>query len=152
MEKKFIIKTEDEMIRLGEVIGQLAFPSLVITMHGDLGAGKTTMTKGIGKALGVKRVINSPTFTIMKVYEANLTLYHMDVYHINNDSGDEYLEEYFYLDGVTVIEWADNISNFLPKDRIEIDIVINDSFNRVVTIKSNTDNLNYLNLLKEIKL
>ena len=152
MEKKYLIKTEEEMINLGYKIGKLAFPSLVITMEGDLGAGKTTMTKGIGKALNITKVINSPTFTIMKVYDGDMMLYHMDVYRINNDSGDDYLEEYFYLDGVTVIEWADNISSLLPKDLIEIHISIDNDFNRVVLIKTDSINPNYLKLMEDLSL
>ena len=85
---KINIKTEEEMIKLGSAIGSLSYPNMIITMNGDLGAGKTTMTKGIGKSLGIKRVINSPTFTIMKVYEGNLNLYHLDVYRIENENTD----------------------------------------------------------------
>ena len=66
---KYVIKTPLEMMQLGKKIGNATFPNLVICMDGELGAGKTTLTKGIGKALGIKSVINSPTFTIMKVYD-----------------------------------------------------------------------------------
>lgn len=136
MEKKIYIQSDQEMIKLGEKIGDLVFPNMVITMEGDLGAGKTTMTKGIGKAMGVVKIINSPTFTILKIYEGNLTLYHMDVYRITNDSGDDYLEEFFYCGGVCVVEWANNVSDIIPQDRIDITIAIDDKFNRMVTLKS----------------
>ena len=152
MKKTFKITTEEEMINLGYNIGKLSFPGLVITMLGDLGAGKTTMTKGIGKALGITKVINSPTFTIMKVYDGNMKLYHMDVYRINNDSGDDYLEEYFYLDGVCVVEWADNISELLPKNRLDITISIDDDFNRIVTINLNNQDSEYIKLFEGINL
>ena len=137
MVKEFIIKSDLEMQKLGEAIGKCAFPNMLITMEGDLGAGKTTMTKGIGKALNVTKVINSPTFTILKVYQGDLMLYHMDVYRIDNNSGDDYLEEYFEMNGVCVIEWANNISDFLKDERLMIDIKINEEFHRIVRLISN---------------
>lgn len=136
---KVIVTTEEEMINLGMVIGSLAFPNMIITMNGDLGAGKTTMTKGIGKQLGIKRVINSPTFTIMKVYEGSLNLYHLDVYRIDDENSDFELEEYFYLGGVSVIEWADNIKSLIPSDAIKLSFDILENSNRVVTIEANAE-------------
>lgn len=150
MERKLKITNESQMIKLGEEIGKNAFKGMVITLVGDLGAGKTTMTKGIGRALNITRVINSPTFTIMKIYEGTLTLYHMDVYRIDNNSGDDYLEEYFYLDGVSVIEWADNISDIIPNNRLEISIEIDNDFNRIVNLKSDSDEYN--KVIEEIEL
>ena len=138
MKKEFIIKSDLEMQKLGEEIGKNAFPNMLITMEGDLGAGKTTMTKGIGKALNVSKVINSPTFTILKVYQGDMVLYHMDVYRIDNNSGDDYLEEYFEINGVCVVEWANNISDLLKDERLMIDIKINEEFYRVVTLESNS--------------
>lgn len=134
---KIVITTEEEMINLGKVIGGLAYPNMIITMNGDLGAGKTTMTKGIGSELGIRRTINSPTFTIMKVYEGNLNLYHLDVYRIDDENTDFELEEYFYLGGVSVIEWADNIKSLIPKDAIRLSFDILENSNRVVTIEAN---------------
>lgn len=122
MRKEFLINSATDMINLGEQIGNNVFPGAIITMLGDLGAGKTTMTKGIGKSLGVQRTINSPTFTIMKIYEGRLKLYHMDVYRLSEDSGDEYLEEYFNQDGVCVIEWADNMKYLIPEKVLRITI------------------------------
>ncbi len=139
MIREFVIKSDLEMQKLGEAIGKNAFPNMLITMEGDLGAGKTTMTKGIGKALNVKRVINSPTFTILKVYEGDLMLYHMDVYRIDNNSGDDYLEEYFEMNGVCVVEWANNISNLLKEDRLMIEIKINEEFHRIVSLQSRSE-------------
>ena len=143
---EFIIKTEEEMIRLGEAIGKAAYPNIVLTMDGNLGAGKTTLTKGIGKALGIKRVINSPTFTIMKVYEGNMTLYHLDVYRIENSNSDFELEEYFYLDGVTVIEWSENIKDLIPNDAIRLTFEINEDSSRKVTINGSSEFIQKLNV------
>ena len=150
MTKEFLITSDEMMQEFGYKLGCLAFPNMLITLEGDLGAGKTTMTKGIGKALGVTKVINSPTFTIMKVYEGRLTLYHMDVYRIDNNSGDDYLMEYMESGGVCVIEWANNISDLINDDHLEIDITIDNDFNRLVkvTAKSNT----YEKCLEELSL
>lgn len=120
VEKKLIINSPEEMIVFGTKLGEEIKPNMIITLLGDLGAGKTTMTKGIGKGLGVKSIINSPTFTIMKIHQGKMNLYHMDVYRLDNSTGDDYLEEYFYMDGVCVIEWADNLSDIIPNERLEI--------------------------------
>jgi len=149
MKKIINAKTPEDIIDLGRKIGKLAFPNMVITMEGDLGAGKTTMTKGIGESLEIKRVINSPTFTIMKTYEGKMPLYHMDVYRISNESGDEYLEEYFELGGVTVIEWANNISDIIPDDRLEINISIDNTGIRIVELESNDSK--YIDLINKLE-
>ncbi len=128
--KEVVVKVinQDAMINLGKLLTQYMYPSLVIAARGDLGAGKTTFTKGIGLALGVKRTINSPTFTIMKIYEPTINvnniekLYHLDVYRLNDSSGDDALAEYFELGGVSVVEWADIIDDLLPENLWHITI------------------------------
>ncbi len=135
MEKEFIIKSSDAMIELGYKLGLLLKKNSVITLEGDLGAGKTTFTKGIGRAIGVKGVINSPTFTILKIYNGDLTLYHMDVYRV--DSEDFELSEYFEDDGICVIEWANNIKELLPNERIDIQIKDLGSNQRKMIMSSN---------------
>lgn len=136
MKKLFIIKSVEEMISLGKKIGQLAEPNMVITLEGDLGAGKTVLTKGIGLGLDIKEIINSPTFTIMKIYSGRLTLYHLDVYRLSGASDDFDLEEFFEKDGLSVIEWAQNISEILPTERLELEITINIENFRQVEIKA----------------
>lgn len=119
---KIKIHNEDQTKELAKLITSFAKPSQVLALNGDLGAGKTTFTKGVGEYLGISRTINSPTFTIMKVYdvsnkESNIDkLYHLDVYRLSDSSGDFELEEYFYQNGFTVIEWADIINDILPND------------------------------------
>lgn len=125
----------EETVELGEKIGSLLFPGAVVTLNGDLGAGKTTLTKGIAKALGVTRVVSSPTFTIMKVYEGKLPLYHMDVYRLEGIGYDYDLEEYIYGDGVSVIEWSENIKDSLDKF-LRIDITIENG-TRKFTMEAN---------------
>lgn len=95
----------------------------VITLDGDLGAGKTRFSQGFARGLGVEGIVNSPTFTIIKEYEGRIPFYHMDVYRISlEDAEDLGLDEYFYGDGVTLIEWSKMIEDILPEDRLEIRI------------------------------
>lgn len=136
------INSIDEMQQLAYDITQLVTPNTIIALNGDLGAGKTTFTKGIGKALEIQRVINSPTFTIMKVYDANKKvnninkLYHLDVYRLESSNSDFELEEYFYLNGLTVIEWANIIEDILPGDTYYIDIYRITDTSRNVELKN----------------
>lgn len=95
-------------------------PGDVITLEGDLGAGKTTFTKGLALGLGITRTVNSPTFTIIKEYQGKLPLYHMDVYRLEDGDEDLGFDEYFSGDGVTVIEWAHIIEEQLPYERLNI--------------------------------
>lgn len=113
---------EKEMIAFGEKIGSLIFPHSIITLTGELGAGKTTLTKGIGKGLGITKIINSPTFTIVKCYEGRLTLYHFDAYRLEGADDDLGFEEMLDDDGVCVIEWPMYIEDILPVERLEIEI------------------------------
>ena len=124
-EKKIIIGNQQETEEFGMELGRSARPGTVIALIGDLGTGKTTMTKSIARGLGVDDVITSPTFNIVKEYESGrLPLYHFDVYRIG-DIDEMYelgYEEYFYGRGVSVIEWADLIEDILPEDAMIIRI------------------------------
>ena len=109
----------------GVTLGQQAKPGDVCTLVGDLGVGKTVLTQGIAEGLGITEPINSPTFTIVQVYEeGRLPFYHFDVYRIGDiEEMDEIgYEDYFYGDGLTMIEWANLIEEILPKKRKEISI------------------------------
>lgn len=145
---KLAIPTSDDMEHLGYLIGNLCYPKIVFAMNGNLGAGKTTLTKGLGKALGIKRTINSPTFTIMKVYDGKMPLYHLDVYRIEDSSTDFELEEYFDLDGVSVVEWADNISDLLPPKTIYLTFTILENGTREVELVS--EEVEFLAKLKNV--
>ncbi len=116
--------SSDETMQFAEALARLLLPGSTITLEGDLGAGKTTFTKGLALGLGVKRVVNSPTFTIIKEYQGErIPLYHMDVYRLDEGSGEDLgLEDYFYGEGITVVEWASRIQESLPPDRLEIQI------------------------------
>ena len=120
--KEIVEHSLDETAALGEKLGVLLFPGSLITLSGDVGAGKTTLTKSIGKAIGVKKVINSPTFTILKTYNGTMPLYHIDAYRLEGISQDLGFEEVFDADGVCVVEWPGFIEEQLPKQRLEIEI------------------------------
>ena len=119
------IANEKDTEKLGENIGQKVQPGTVIALIGDLGTGKTTLTKSIARGLGVTETVTSPTFNIIREYRSGrLPLYHFDVYRIGDP--DEMFElgyeEYFYGDGVCVVEWADIIEELLPEDAVVITI------------------------------
>lgn len=135
MKKELIIQNIEEMEKLGKLIGNHVFPGFLLCLEGDLGAGKTTFTKFFGKSMGITDVINSPTFTIMKVYEGELPLYHMDVYRLSGIGEDYELEDYIYGDGVCVIEWYRNILESLPNEKLVMNIEIIDQSKRKVTIE-----------------
>lgn len=124
--------TEEETIKVAVRLANLLRPGDVITLEGDLGAGKTTFTKGIADGLGVKRIVNSPTYTIIKEYEGELPLYHMDVYRLEDSDEDIGFTEYFEGDGISVVEWAQFIKEYLPKERLEIKIDVMESQNRMI--------------------
>lgn len=120
MEYKFTSKNEMNTIELAQNFESEKFPNMIICLNGELGSGKTVFTKGIANALGIKESITSPTFTIIKEYEGELPLYHMDVYRLNGNVEGTGIEEYFTKGGVVVIEWADTIQDILPEERLDI--------------------------------
>ncbi|MEO2077141.1 MAG: tRNA (adenosine(37)-N6)-threonylcarbamoyltransferase complex ATPase subunit type 1 TsaE [Bacillus sp. (in: firmicutes)] len=110
----------EETLLFAERLAKLLLPGDVIALEGDLGAGKTTFTKGLAKGLDVKKTVNSPTFTIIKEYNGRLPLYHMDVYRVADAYEDLGFDEYFEGDGVTVVEWAHLIEEQLPQELLTI--------------------------------
>ncbi|MFD2628647.1 tRNA (adenosine(37)-N6)-threonylcarbamoyltransferase complex ATPase subunit type 1 TsaE [Oceanobacillus kapialis] len=116
------VATEEETKQLAARLAGLLKPGDVLTLEGELGTGKTTFTKGIATGLGVKRHVSSPTFTIIKEYKGELPLYHMDVYRLENSEEDIGFDEYFNGNGICVVEWAQFIKEFLPEERLEIEI------------------------------
>ncbi|WP_207694543.1 tRNA threonylcarbamoyl adenosine modification protein YjeE [Enterococcus sp. DIV0212c] len=118
-----LINDIEEMEALAKTIGLVADPGDTIILSGDLGAGKTTMTKGIALGLGIDQMIKSPTYTIIREYQqGRLPLYHMDVYRIENGADDLGLDEYFEGDGLSVVEWGKLLGEFLPTDYLDITI------------------------------
>ena len=136
MNYKIISNSDMDTIELAQNIESEKFPNMVICMEGDLGSGKTLFTKAFAKSMGISENITSPTFNIIKEYdgEEGYKLYHMDVYRLSESKEDIGISEYFNKGGVTIIEWADLISDILPKDRLEIRIKIVDENKRVFYI------------------
>lgn len=115
----------EDTFALGKELGELASPSTVYCLNGDLGVGKTVFTQGVAAGLGIKETVNSPTFTIVKQYEdGRLPFYHFDVYRIGDVSEMDEIgyDECFYGEGVTLIEWSELIEEILPVDAITITI------------------------------
>ncbi|TDL74949.1 tRNA (adenosine(37)-N6)-threonylcarbamoyltransferase complex ATPase subunit type 1 TsaE [Peribacillus frigoritolerans] len=132
-------------VRLGELVN----PGDVITLEGDLGAGKTTFTKGLAKGMGIQKNVNSPTFTIMKEYrDGRLPLYHMDVYRMEDSEEDLGFDEFFEGEGVTVVEWAHLIQEQLPPDRLGIRILRVEDESREIIFEPIGDH--YIGLCKEL--
>lgn len=134
--KSFYTKDALETIELGKKIGNLLNPGDVILLTGDLSAGKTTITKGIGQALGITRVINSPTFTIVKTYNGKCPLYHLDLYRLDGINNDFDLEEYIESDGICVIEWPYQVSEILPDEYLIICLKRINEFEREIEISA----------------
>ena len=118
-------RSPEETFQLGEELGRKAVPGQVFTLTGDLGVGKTVLTQGLAKGLGIEEPVNSPTFTIVQVYEeGRLPFYHFDVYRIGDVEEMEEIgyEDYIYGEGVCLIEWADLIREILPEHYTEVKI------------------------------
>lgn len=123
--KIYETNSAEETFALGRKLGETAKPGQVFTLLGDLGVGKTVFTQGVAKGLGITEPINSPTFTILQVYEeGRLPFYHFDVYRIGNVEEMEEIgyEDCFYGNGICFIEWANLIEEILPDCYTEITI------------------------------
>jgi len=151
---EFIVTTVDETYKLGELLGALVNSGDIICLIGDLGTGKTHLTKGIAKGLDIKDHITSPTFTIVNEYTGRLKLYHFDVYRVNDP--DEIaaigFDEYIFSDGVSVIEWANYIKDLIPETNLTIEIEKNLELGedyRKINISYSDNRYDYI---KEIKL
>ncbi|WP_423216447.1 tRNA (adenosine(37)-N6)-threonylcarbamoyltransferase complex ATPase subunit type 1 TsaE [Streptococcus equinus] len=116
----FYSHNEDELMAYGYRLGQNLQAGDVLVLTGNLGAGKTTLTKGIAKGLDITQMIKSPTYTIVREYEGRLPLYHLDVYRIGNDPDSIDLDDFLYGDGVSVIEWGELLEEDLLGDYLEV--------------------------------
>jgi len=132
---EFITHSPEETMGLAAALAEKLQEKDVITLEGDLGAGKTTFTKGLAKGLGIQRNVNSPTFTIIKEYKGNLPLYHMDVYRLEDTFEDLGFDEYFEGDGVTVVEWAHLIEDQLPPELLKVYIYRLDESKRKIVLE-----------------
>lgn len=116
----FYSQNENELIAIGERIGRQLEVQDILVLTGDLGAGKTTLTKGIARGLDISQMVKSPTYTIVREYDGRLPLYHLDVYRIGDDPDSIDLDDFLYGDGVTVIEWGELLGEDLLDDYLEV--------------------------------
>ena len=123
---------EEELIKWGQRLGSLLQEQDVLVLTGDLGAGKTTFTKGLAQGLGIKQMIKSPTYTIVREYEGRLPLYHLDVYRIGEDPDSIDLDDFLFGEGVTVIEWGELRGDSLPDDYLKLTLVKKDDGRELV--------------------
>ncbi len=144
---KVVTHEEEETIELAQNIESEKFPNMVICLNGDLGSGKTVFTKAFASAMAITDV-TSPTFNIIKEYVGELPLYHMDMYRTDGKVDSLGLEEYFTKGGVTIIEWAEMIEDYLPKERLEITFKIIDETTRILVLKPYGDK--YVNICEAI--
>jgi tRNA threonylcarbamoyladenosine biosynthesis protein TsaE len=141
----FRTETPEQTIRLGLEIGKQLRPGSVVALHGPLGAGKTTLVKGIARSLNIEEAVTSPSFTLIAEYEGcregnPVTLYHIDLYRICHPQEVEDLgmEEIVNGEGICVIEWAEKASEFLPESTVRVEIVIEDKGRRQIKIRGLT--------------
>ncbi len=129
----FTSRSLEDTERLAAFLASRAFAGTMITLDGDLGAGKTHFSKAFAKHLGVAGMVNSPTFTIIKEYEGRMPFYHMDVYRISEDEAAELgLDEYFFGQGATLVEWSSRIEDLLPEQRLSLQITVNADDSRTI--------------------
>ena len=132
-EYKLTMHDERDTIELAQNIESEKFPNMVICLYGDLGSGKTVFSKAFAHAMGIEGVTSS-TFNIIKEYKGELPLYHMDVYRVDNNVENLGIEEYFDKGGVTIIEWADLIKDYLPDERLDIKFRVIDEDTRIIKL------------------
>ncbi len=135
MKFKININNQTDTIQLAQNIEALKFENMVICLDGELGAGKTLFSKAFAKAMGIEEEITSPTFSIIKEYNGELPLFHMDVYRLENGHEGVDIETYFTAKGVCLIEWSQMIEDILPIERLDIEIKIVNENERVIYLK-----------------
>jgi len=132
---------QDETVELGKWLGSNLRPGDIIALTGELGAGKTTLTKGIALGLGVESEVASPTFTIIHEHRGKTPLYHIDLYRLESENllTDLGLDEYLYGQGVTVIEWAERMGGYLPASMLQIHLKLAGENERDIDMSSSSD-------------
>ena len=132
---KIISKSVNDTLKIGKVIAKNLREGNIVCLFGELGSGKTVLTKGIASALGIKRrKVISPSFVLIRQYStAKIPLYHFDLYRLKTieEILDLGYEEYFYNDGITVVEWADRLKYLLPKEYLKIKLYIKSDSQRL---------------------
>jgi tRNA threonylcarbamoyladenosine biosynthesis protein TsaE len=134
MEFLYISKSTEQTKEFAKRLAKHLKPSDIIALEGDLGAGKTTFTKGLAEGLEIKKNVNSPTFTIIKEYQGTMPLYHMDVYRLEDTYEDLGFDEYFHGEGITVVEWAHLIIDQLPSELLTIYLTHGEEETRTIKV------------------
>jgi tRNA threonylcarbamoyladenosine biosynthesis protein TsaE len=147
----FISHSEAQTRRLGARLGELFEGGEIVALQGELGTGKTCWVQGVGQGLQVDQYVTSPTFTLVNEYPGRLTLFHIDLYRINQavEALAFGLEDYLYGDGVCLIEWAERITEVLPPDCLWITFYYLDDTKRRITMRA--DGGRYRQLLESFK-
>lgn len=148
MAYKWTLAGVEQTQNFAERLAAFLQPGDLLALEGDLGAGKTTFTQGLARGLGVRNVVNSPTFTIIKEYQGRLPLYHMDVYRVGDDVDSLDLDDYFFGEGVCVVEWASLIEDVLPPERLTIFLRTAGDEQRLIELVPQGDR--YVRLCEEI--
>lgn len=148
MKKELTVHSLEETQQFAIKLAAHLTPPDVITLEGDLGAGKTTFTQALAKALGVTRTVSSPTFTIMKQYEGKHPINHLDVYRLAGSDEDLGLDELFFGEAISIIEWAHLIEEDLPTERLELRFTHTGENQRLITITALGER--YKNICEEI--
>lgn len=149
--REWMSHSREETHALGAALGRLLQPGDVVVLHGTLGAGKTTLAQGIGRGVGVREPIISPTFTLVREYHSGrLPLYHVDAYRLAgpNEAYTFGLDEYLYGDGVTIIEWGERVAPLLPDDRLDIELAYGEKGERHITLRPS--GRHYIELLSKL--
>jgi tRNA threonylcarbamoyladenosine biosynthesis protein TsaE len=143
MQKSIPIANLEETLGFGRALGRLLFPGAVVALVGPLGAGKTHLTRGIAEGLEIQNplLVNSPTFVLIQEYPARLPIYHFDAYRLQNVASFEDLGtgEYFFGEGVSIVEWADRVEAALPLEHLRIEIVVLDENRRELRCQAQGD-------------
>ncbi len=143
----------DDTICIGKIIGEHLKGGDVVALRGELGAGKTCLTQGIAKGLRIPETyyVTSPTFTLINEYPGRIPLYHMDAYRLSGsrDLEDMGYEEYFYGDGVVVIEWAEKVDDIIPAEALLIHLEHSNGDTRKIRISSKSDISAIIKMLKK---
>jgi len=134
MEYRLTMRSDMETIEFAQNLESEKFPNMIICLNGELGSGKTMFTKAFANALGIRENVTSPTFNIIKEYDGELPLYHMDVYRLDGNTEGVGIEEYFTKDGVVIIEWANTIKDILPPERLDIKFKVAGENSRILLV------------------
>lgn len=136
---QFFSHSEQETLKLGRHLAKHLKKSDIVCLFGELGTGKTALVKGIVQGLGINpHKVNSPTFVLLNVYEGRMPVYHFDLYRINDRKEILNLgyEEYFYGEGVSLVEWADRLGKLLPRNYLSIELKHKEECTRLITISA----------------